>query len=91
MLKGCVAVALELPRRLPACRKKLFGPVHAKAEKERRQSATRRSSVKVATRILEKAGLITYTRGHVTIEDHVGLTRETSKSGLPMFGEKLGG
>ena len=34
---------------------------------------TRRSSVTVAARILQKAGLITYTRGHVTIEDLAGL------------------
>ena len=34
---------------------------------------TRRSSVSVAAGILQKAGLITYTRGHVTIEDLAGL------------------
>lgn len=34
---------------------------------------TRRSSLTVAVGILQKAGLITYTRGHVTIDDRVGL------------------
>jgi CRP-like cAMP-binding protein len=34
---------------------------------------TRRSSVTVAARVLQRAGLITYTRGHVTIEDLAGL------------------
>ena len=34
---------------------------------------TRRASVTVAAGILQKAGLITYTRGRVTIEDRAGL------------------
>jgi CRP-like cAMP-binding protein len=34
---------------------------------------TRRSSVTVAAGILQKAGLITYSRGHVTIQNHAGL------------------
>jgi CRP-like cAMP-binding protein len=34
---------------------------------------TRRASVTVAAGILQKAGLITYTRGQVTIEDRAGL------------------
>jgi CRP-like cAMP-binding protein len=34
---------------------------------------TRRTSVTVAARILQKAGLITYARGHVIIQDHAGL------------------
>jgi len=34
---------------------------------------TRRSSVSVAAGILQKAGLISSTRGHVTIRDHAGL------------------
>src|SRR5580658_6139472 len=34
---------------------------------------TRRSSVTVAAGILHKAGLITYTRGSVTVQDRVGL------------------
>jgi hypothetical protein len=34
---------------------------------------TRRSSVTVAAGVLQKAGLITYKRGHVKIEDRAGL------------------
>jgi Mn-dependent DtxR family transcriptional regulator len=34
---------------------------------------TRRASVTVAAGILQKAGLITYSRGKVTIEDRAGL------------------
>jgi Mn-dependent DtxR family transcriptional regulator len=34
---------------------------------------TRRASVTVAAGILQKAGLITYTRGRVTIENRLGL------------------
>ena len=34
---------------------------------------TRRASVTVAAGILQKAGLITYKRGHVTVEDRTGL------------------
>jgi len=34
---------------------------------------TRRSSVTVAARKLQQAGLITYTRGHVTVEDRAAL------------------
>jgi CRP-like cAMP-binding protein len=34
---------------------------------------TRRSSVTVAAGTLQKAGLISHTRGHVTIENHLGL------------------
>jgi Mn-dependent DtxR family transcriptional regulator len=34
---------------------------------------TRRSSVTVAAGVLQKAGLITYKRGHVKIEDRGGL------------------
>jgi CRP-like cAMP-binding protein len=34
---------------------------------------TRRASVTVAAGILQKAGLITYSRGHVTVEDRAGL------------------
>ncbi|MGA9668776.1 MAG: Crp/Fnr family transcriptional regulator [Terracidiphilus sp.] len=34
---------------------------------------TRRSTVTVAAGMLQKAGLITYTRGHVTIQNHRGL------------------
>jgi hypothetical protein len=37
---------------------------------------TRRSSVSVPAAILQKAGVITYTRGHVTIEDHAGLKND---------------
>jgi hypothetical protein len=34
---------------------------------------TRRSTVTVAAGILQKAGLISHTRGHVTIENYPGL------------------
>jgi CRP-like cAMP-binding protein len=34
---------------------------------------TRRASVTVAAGIMQKAGLITYSRGHVTVEDRAGL------------------
>jgi hypothetical protein len=39
---------------------------------------TRRRSVTVAAGLLQKAGLITYTRGHVPIEDGAGLKNAAS-------------
>ncbi|MGA9717978.1 MAG: Crp/Fnr family transcriptional regulator [Acidobacteriaceae bacterium] len=36
---------------------------------------TRRTTVTVAAGVLQKAGLIAYTRGHVTIKDHAGLKK----------------
>lgn len=36
---------------------------------------TRRTTVTVAAGMLHKAGLIAYTRGHVTIENYTGLEK----------------
>jgi hypothetical protein len=36
---------------------------------------TRRSSLTIAAGILQKAGLIAYKRGHVTVEDRAGLKK----------------
>lgn len=46
-----------------------------------------RSGVSIAARYLQKAGLIEYTRGHVTITDHSGLTDEACECYAAMRAE----
>ena len=49
---------------------------------------TRRSSVTVAAGVLQKAGLITYKRGHVKIEDRAGLIERRDRAVHPREQER---
>jgi CRP-like cAMP-binding protein len=64
----------RLARRLLMCRDRFqVDCVELTQEFLATMLGTRRSSVTVAVRVLQRAGLITYRRGHVTIEDRAGL------------------